>query len=105
MLGQKLFPRLVRETRRFRGQASRRKPSLRELELLMGLHGGIFYMGIRRWVYGHSAYDGDGDRDGYDLRVIHDRVRSYLFSLDAAMSHASSSLQPPLKDIASWPIH
>ena len=103
MLGEKLFPRLVRETRRFRGQASRRKPSLREIELLMGLHGGIFYMGIRRWVYGHSAYDSDGD--SYDSRVIHDRVRSYLFSLEAAMSHNSSLPQPSLKDIAPWPIH
>ena len=103
MLGEKLFPRLVRETRRFRGQASRRKPSLREIELLMGLHGGIFYMGIRRWVYGHSAYDSDDD--SYDSRVIHDRVRSYLFSLEAAMSHNSSLPQPSLKDIAPWPIH
>ena len=107
MLGQKLFPRLVRETRRFRGQASRRKPSLRELELLMGLHGGIFYMGIRRWVYGHSAYDGDGDGEGdsYDLRVIRDRVRSYLFSLEAAMCHNSSALQASNKESVSWPIH
>ncbi len=103
MLGEKLFPRLVRETRRFRGVPNRRKPSPRELELLMGLHGGIFYMGIRRWVYGHSAYD--GDVGSYDLRVIHDRVRSYLFSLDSAMHHDSGALQPSLKDIAPWPIH
>ena len=103
MLGEKLFPRLVRETRRFRGQANRRKPGPRELELLMGLHGGIFYMGIRRWVYGHSAYDRDGVN--YDQRVIQDRVRSYLFSLEAAMSHSGNGSHHPIKDTASWPIH
>ena len=106
MLGQKLFPRLVRETRRFRGQANRRKPSPRELELLMGLHGGIFYMGIRRWVYGHSGHSSlDRDDANDDQQVIQDRVRSYLFSLEAAMAPNCGAPQPSIKEIASWPIH
>ena len=41
MLRALLFPRLIRETRRFRGLVSRAKPSEREMALLMGLHGGI----------------------------------------------------------------
>ena len=79
MLGKKLFPRLVRESRRYRGQANRGKPTARELELLMGLHGGIFYMGMRRWVYGHAAHD--GKTAAFDEVFIHDRVRGYLLSL------------------------
>lgn len=42
MLGKRLFPRLIRETRRFRGVKSRARPNVREYELLMGLHGGVF---------------------------------------------------------------
>ena len=83
MLGKKLFPRLVRESRRYRGQANRGKPTARELELLMGLHGGIFYMGMRRWVYGHAV--DDGKTAAFDEVFIHDRVRGYLLSLDEVM--------------------
>ena len=109
MLGEKLFPRLVRETRRFRGLPNRRKPSPRELELLMGLHGGIFYLGIRRWVYGQAAYgasaDASADADTYERRVIRDRVRSYLLSQEAVMHDGSGRLDTSFKDIESWPIH
>lgn len=83
MLGEKLFPRLVRESRRYRGQTHRGKPTARELELLMGLHGGIFYMGMRRWVYGHAVHD--GRTAAFDEVFIHDRVRGYLLSLDEVM--------------------
>ena len=119
MLREKLFPRLVRETRRFRGQASRSKPSLRELELLMGLHGGVFYMGIRRWVYGHGEQEGgpalagtpgrtanhDGGATGWDQSAIRDRVRSYLLSLDGVMCKEPNAQPPLLKEHTSWPIH
>ena len=83
MLGERLFPRLVRESRRYRGQKNRGKPTARELELLMGLHGGIFYMGMRRWVYGHAA--DDSKTAAFDEVFIHDRVRGYLLSLDEVM--------------------
>lgn len=83
MLGVKLFPRLVRESRRFRGVSSRSKPTTRELELLMGLHGGIFYMGMRRWVYGHAPVD--GQEACFSEAAIQDRVRGYLFSLESVM--------------------
>ena len=86
MLEKKLFPRLIRETRRHRGSTSRAKPSARELEMLMGLHGGIFYMGIGRWVYGHAPESGNAV--AFDQAFIHDRVRGYLLSLDAVMGAA-----------------
>ena len=86
MLGDRLFPRLVRESRKYRGQANRGKPTARELELLMGLHGGIFYMGMRRWVYGHAA--DDGKTAAFGEVFIRDRVRGYLLSLDEVMGIA-----------------
>jgi AcrR family transcriptional regulator len=83
MLEARLFPRLIRESRKFRGIVSRSKPTARELELLMGLHGGIFYIGMRRWVYGHAA--ADDDTSVVDEVCIQDRVNSYLLSLDQVL--------------------
>lgn len=79
MLRERLFPRLIRETRRFRGSTSRARPSERELELLMGLHGGMFYISIRHWIYGQDVHS-DAMHDTCDEALVRDRVRSYLQS-------------------------
>lgn len=76
MLGERLFPRLIRETRRHRGSRSRGAPTAREYELLMGLHGGIFYGGLRWFVYGQAVHQDQPALD--DEQLIADRVRSYL---------------------------
>jgi len=55
LLRARLFPRLIRETRRFRGVISRAKASEREMELLMGMHGGFFYISMRRWIYAQGC--------------------------------------------------
>lgn len=77
MLRERLFPRLVRETRRFRNATSRAKPSERELELLMGLHGGMFYISIRRWIYGQDVHS-EAMHETCDEALVRDRVRGYL---------------------------
>ena len=89
MLEIKLFPRLIRESRRFRGHTGRGKATARELELLMGLHGGIFYTGMRRWVYGHAS--DNAVADAIDEVYIRDRVCSYLLSLDQILQPTSKS--------------
>lgn len=76
LLGERLFPRLVRETRRHRGSRARGSASVREFELLMGLHGGIFYGGVRWFVYGQPIHPRRPPLD--DPAIIADRVRSYL---------------------------
>jgi len=77
MLRARLFPRLIRETRRLRGVFSRAKSTEREMELLMGLHGGFFYISMRRWIYGQDVY-GETVHEDYDEALVRDRVRSYL---------------------------
>jgi AcrR family transcriptional regulator len=77
MLRARLFPRLIRETRRHRGSTSRAKPSVREQELLAGLHGGFFYIAMRRWIYGQAVTREDAP-DRYDVALVRDRVRGYL---------------------------
>lgn len=79
LLRERLFPRLIRETRLFRGVKSRAKPSKRELELLMGLHGGFFYISMRRWIYGQIVHSSQA-LNGYQEPLIRDRVRSYLLA-------------------------
>ena len=78
LLRGRLFPRLIRETRRHCAVTSRAKPSARELELLMGLHGGIFYIGLRRWVYEQAVHGAEASE--HDEAYITDRVKSYLIS-------------------------
>ncbi|MFG5410193.1 TetR/AcrR family transcriptional regulator [Piscinibacter sakaiensis] len=78
LLREKLFPRLIRETRRHCGITSRARASAREHELMMGLHGGIFYIGMRRWIYQQPVHSIDAAQN--DEVFIRDRVRSYLLS-------------------------
>ena len=79
MLRSRLFPRLIRETRRFRGVTSRARPSRREMELLMGLHGGMYYVSMRRWIYGQGVYV-DETPQVYEEALVRDRVRGYLLA-------------------------
>ncbi len=76
LLGEKLFYRLIRETRRHRGCRSRARITSREHELLMGLHGGVFYGGMRAFVYGQALPDESAFLDNESF--IKDRVRGYL---------------------------
>lgn len=75
LLRQKLFPRIIQETRRHLGLSLRSKASERENELAWGLHGGIFYIGIRRWVYNQPAPEDQS-------QVIKDRIRAYIVAAE-----------------------
>lgn len=73
LLQERLFPRIVAETRRYVGADIEPDVTELEKELIWGLHGGIFYIGIRHWVYGLSLPE--------DIpAVVADRVRSYLLA-------------------------
>jgi AcrR family transcriptional regulator len=80
----RLLPRLIRETRKYCNRSLNTKPSERELEFLMGLHGGIFYIGMRRWIYGQAIYA--ADIPDTQEEIIRDRVQSYLQSAKTIFS-------------------
>ena len=88
LLRQRLFTRLIRETRRFRGSSSRAKASERELELLMGLHGGFFYITMRRWIYGQVVYT-DASPERFSDALVRDRVQGYLLASRALFADPS----------------
>jgi len=96
LLRLRLFPRLIRETRRHCGVPNRAKPSARELELLMGLHGGIFYIGLRRWIYEQAVHGAEASE--HDEAYIADRVQAFFLSVkdvlyaDAAMPSSRSRI-------------
>lgn len=87
LLRERLFPRLIRETRRFRGVTSRAKASERELELLMGLHGGFFYIAMRRWIYGQGVAN-DQAPERFSHSLVRDRVRGYLIASQSLFGDA-----------------
>ena len=78
LLRSRLLPRLIRETRKYCNRPTSSKPSQRELEFLMGVHGGIFYIGMRRWIYGQAIYAAESPNT--EQEIIRDRVQSYLKS-------------------------
>jgi len=95
LLKTQLFPKLLRVTRQWKGLDISAAPSTRESEAILGLHGSIFYMGIRRFVYGlESAMH----QDNLEVLVT-DRVQGYLNSWPnpTSTTHAMSNLlQEPL---------
>ena len=71
MLKSKLFPRIARETRRHLGIQDESPATERETQLIWGLHGGIFYLGIQQWIYKLPVPS--------DLHpTITDRVKAYI---------------------------
>ena len=83
MLKNKLFPRILRETRRHLGLETKTTESERETELMWSLHGGIFYIGIRMWVYGQQG--------PVDVKqVVKDRVHSFILSAPAIFGKSKS---------------
>lgn len=100
LLRQRLFPRLIRETRRFRGITSRARPSERELELLMGLHGGFFYITMRRWIYGQGVAS-DKAPERFSESLVRDRVRAYLIASQAMFCEPSSRTAPVVDAVAA----
>jgi len=86
-----VFPRLIKETRRFRCVVSHAKHSEREVELLMGLQGSFFYIAMRRWIYAQHVRI-DSAHEGYDEALVRDRVCAYLqASQDLFIKHQGNT--------------
>lgn len=99
LLRQRLFPRLIRETRRYRGVTSRAKPTKREMELLMGMHGGFFYITIRRWIYRQGVYS-DETPDIYAEDLVRDRIQGYLLSSKELFGGQNGPAEPRIRSKA-----
>lgn len=77
LVQERLFPRLIRESRRHAGCRSRARPTPREEAALLGLHGALVYqLGIWPLIY-QQRFSGEGDPALVDTFIC-DRVRGYL---------------------------
>lgn len=99
LLRARLFPRLIRETRHLRGIKGHSKVLLAEHELLIGLHGSIFYFGVRRWVYNQAVHN--PSTDTFDPDIIRNQVRGYL-QASRLLPNASTSRCNSLKESPPW---
>ena len=79
MLRKRLFPRLDPRNAALSRREQPGQADQREMELLMGLHGGFFYVSMRRWIYGQGVYTEDAPMV-YEELMVRDRVRGYLLA-------------------------
>ena len=94
LIRQRLFPRLLRETRRAAGNRSRAAATPREEALLMGFHGGLIYhLGIWPLVY-QQSFSGQGNAALIDS-FITDRINGCLMQMKALADPASKTTTPP----------
>jgi AcrR family transcriptional regulator len=73
LVGERMLRPIIGETRASLGLDDAAQPSEAENELLWGLHGGIFYIGVRHWIYGHP-FPGDL------AQIVADRISAYLLA-------------------------
>ncbi|WP_169054796.1 TetR/AcrR family transcriptional regulator [Azospirillum sp. TSA2s] len=73
LVGERLLRPIIGETRIELGLDDDREPTEAENELIWGLHGGIFYIGVRHWIYGHKFPENLP-------QVVTDRVRAFVLA-------------------------
>ncbi len=73
LVAERMLEPIIHETRDHFGLPADPAPSEAERELLWGLHGGIFYIGVRHWIYGHPF-------PANLEQVIGDRVRAFVLA-------------------------
>jgi len=83
LLKERLFPPIWREVRHALGIANASKPTERELELMWGMHGGIFYIGVRHWIYGQPM---PADLEA----VLADRVHAFMLAAPSVFKKPAS---------------
>src|SRR6185295_12974430 len=71
MVRDKILARIIRECRHQAGLAVQSRPTAAEVELAWVLHGGIFYYGVRKYIYESPVLE---DKD----RVISDALDVFL---------------------------
>jgi AcrR family transcriptional regulator len=90
MVKDKILTRIIRECRHEVGLAVQYKPSAAELELAWVLHGGIFYYGVRKYIYESPVLE---DKD----RVISDALDVFLAGFERVNETSVDVRRAPIK--------
>jgi AcrR family transcriptional regulator len=87
MVRDKILTRIVRECRHEMGLPAQGKPTAAELELAWVFHGGIFYYGVRKYIYESPVLE---DKE----QVISDALDTFLTGYQRVFATSGAGLAP-----------
>ena len=90
MVKDKILTRIIRECRHEVGLAVQSKPSAAELELAWVFHGGIFYYGVRKYIYESPVLE---DKE----RIIADALDVFLAGFARVAETSAEIRRGPIK--------
>ena len=88
----KILTRIIRECRHEAGLPAHGKPTASEIELAWVFHGGIFYYGVRKYIYESPVLE---DKD----RMISDALDAFLASFERAFAAQAAHGRMPVKAV------
>jgi AcrR family transcriptional regulator len=88
----KILTRIIRECRHEAGLPAHGKPSASEIELAWVFHGGIFYYGVRKYIYESPVLD---DKN----RMISDALDAFLASFERTFASSAAHARTPVKAV------
>ena len=90
MVRDKILTRIIRECRHEVGLAVQSKPTAAELELAWVFHGGIFYYGVRKYIYESPVLE---DKE----RIISDALDVFLAGFARVAETSTEVRRAPMK--------
>src|ERR1700757_4587818 len=87
MVKDKILTRIVRECRHDAGLATQSRPSAAELELAWVFHGGIFYYGVRKYIYEAPVLEDKA-------QMISDAVDAFLVGFERVFANPAAGNTP-----------
>jgi len=88
----KILTRIIRECRHEAGLPALGKPTAAELEMAWVFHGGIFYYGVRKYIYESVVLE---DKE----RMISDALDVFLAGFKRVFGTTVGARQPPVKAV------
>src|SRR6201999_3550684 len=89
----KILTRIIKECRHDLGLAAQSRPTAPEIEMAWVFHSGIFYYGVRKYIYESPVLE---DRE----QMIRDALDAFLAGYSKVFGHARLlSMRPPVKAV------
>jgi len=90
MVREKILSRFIRECRHEAGLALQNKPTEAEIELAWVFHGGIFYYGVRKYIYESPVLEDKG-------QMISDALDVFLAGFERIAEASADIRRAPMK--------
>ena len=90
MVKDKILTRIIRECRHEVGLAVQNKPTAAEVELAWVLHGGIFYYGVRKYIYESPVLEDKG-------QMISDALDVFLAGFERISETSADTQRAPVR--------